>query len=136
MTKTEVVSKQAGTAGAQAEMDITAWYDKQFLPWREAVRTVTLDEEARKVKLQRHIGQLQTIVAMLMDGKAKSALMAWNALQLHPTLTAIALADNGDSLALTEQSGKNLTLRMDDVVAELEGLLREREVPQDGAAAA
>lgn len=66
--------------------ELKAWQEKEYLPWKAAMAKY-LDARAQQVaKLKRHVGDLQTIVAMLQDGRSKQAVTAWNALGLHPSL--------------------------------------------------
>ena len=66
---------------------------------------------------------VQGVVALLLDGKPKQAVAAWNALQAEPQLKVIRLGADGESLTLVPVKGAPLVTTVDAVIAELEGLL-------------
>ena len=108
------------------EMTMKQWHEEQFLPWKQAVAKVIDDRKAQAEKFQANMGQLQTVLALVMDGKTRSAVMAWNALQLHPPLSDMKLAQDGESLTLVTTGNEVRVLRVEDVVADLERMLVER----------
>lgn len=109
------------------DMSIQEWHDKQFVPWKQAVAGYLAEKNRQKERLHQHVGQLQTIVALLLDGKPRQAMQAWNALGLNPLLKDIDLSRDGEHVTLTEPNGKVHRLLMDDVVDDLQRLLDERD---------
>ncbi|MFZ2587891.1 MAG: hypothetical protein WAZ18_07240 [Alphaproteobacteria bacterium] len=111
-----------------AEMTVKQWHDEQFLPWKKAVADVVETRKQADAKLQANIGQLQTVLALVMDGKTRSAVMAWNALQLHPALKDIRLGNDGDALTLVTTADEVHVVRVEEVVDGLERMLGERGI--------
>lgn len=110
------------------DMDVKQWYEQQFLPWKQAVADVLDNRAAQQRAWHVHVGQLQAIAALLLDGKTRQAVMAWNTLRLHPALRDMQLEQGGDVVRLVDASGTESRLRVDDVLAELERMLAERAV--------
>lgn len=112
-------------------MNVKQWHEQQFLPWKQAVAKVLDDRAAQQQALYQNMGQLQAVVALLLDGKAKQAVMAWNTLQLHPALREVAVLQDGESIRLVETSGRARVLKVDDLLADLQRLLDERAAQQN-----
>ena len=110
------------------EMTIKDWHEQQFLPWKRAMAGVVENRAMQAAKLQANIGQLQTVLALVMDGKTRSALLAWNTLQLHPALKDLQLGEGGEVLTLVTTGDEVQVLRVDDVVDGLERMLAERSI--------
>jgi hypothetical protein len=99
-----------------------AWREKEFLPWKDAMAKY-LDERGQQMtKLKAHAGDLQTIVALLIEGRTRQALLAWNTLGLHPHLKDLRVS--GESLTLVGIDGTPTVLTLDDMIADLQGLLK------------
>ncbi|MCP5405779.1 MAG: hypothetical protein H6922_06125 [Pseudomonadaceae bacterium] len=109
-----------------SEMDLKQWHEQQFLPWKQAVARIMDDRAAQQKLLQQHVGQLQVVLALLMDGKVRAAVNAWNTLQLSPVLENMLLSADGESVELVEVGGRKMVLRLDDVLEDLQRLLDER----------
>ena len=73
----------------------------------------------------RHVGQLQSIVSLLLDNRPQQALAAWNTLNLQPELVDIRLP-GGDQVVLVAKGGAPATLKLDDIIRELQGMLDGR----------
>lgn len=112
-----VESKQDGLKAVQE------WQEKDFLPWKAAMAAYLDKRNQQQAKLKQHAGELQAIVAMLIEGRTKQALLAWNTLQLHPKLKDIRLASDGESLTLVTTDGQLTVVKLDDVIADLAALL-------------
>lgn len=98
------------------------WREKEFLPWKDAMAKY-LDERGQQMaKLKAHAGELQTIVALLIEGRTRQALLAWNTLGLHPRLKDLRV--NGESLTLVGTDGSLTVLMLDDMIADLQALLK------------
>ncbi|NBX86888.1 MAG: hypothetical protein EBQ80_06645 [Proteobacteria bacterium] len=110
------------------DMSVKEWHEQQFLPWKRAVAKYLDEKRVQEALLQQNLGQLQTIVALLLEGRTKPALMAWNSLQLNPRLENIKLEQQGEVLVLIQQGGGVLRLQLDDVVEDLQRMLDERGV--------
>lgn len=108
-------------------MSIKEWHEKQFLPWKQAASEYMAEKNRQRERLSQNVGQLQTIVALLLDGKTRQAMQAWNALGLNPLLKEIDLSRDGETVTLTEPNGNMHRLGMDDVVEDLQRMLEERE---------
>lgn len=109
-----------------ADLTLQEWHEQQFLPWKQAVAKYIDEKQTLLAKLHQNIGQLQTIVALLLDGKTRPALLAWNALQLHPRLEDIRLGKDGETLTLVSAQGVQV-MRLDDLIEDLQRLLDERD---------
>lgn len=112
---------QTGKVGVA---DVQTWHDKEFLPWKTAMAKYMDTRAQQMANMKAHAGELQTIVAMLIDGRTKQALLAWNTLQLQPKLRDIRVSGDGESLTLVTTDGKLNVVKLDDIIAELEGLLK------------
>jgi hypothetical protein len=105
--------------------DAKRWQAEQFVPWQQAMAKHMQAREAQRVLLLKHLGALQSMVALLLDGKTKAAMQAWNMLGLSPRLRDLKLAADGESLTLV--SGPAATdvqvLALDEVIGDLERLV-------------
>ncbi|RYG61718.1 MAG: hypothetical protein EON60_02520 [Alphaproteobacteria bacterium] len=99
-----------------------AWQEKEFLPWKAAMEEYVDTRGQQLMKLKRSAGELQTIVAMLTQGRTKQAMLAWNALDLQPKLKDIRVGR--DNLTLVGTDGQITQLMLDDMIAELSALLK------------
>ena len=101
------------------------WGDAAHLKPGEVGRLAKVLDARRQqaARLHQHLGQLQTIVALLLDGKTRQALLAWNTLQLHPALRDIKLGDGGETLTLVDMGGRTSVLRVDDLIADVQAML-------------
>ncbi len=99
-----------------------AWQENEFLPWKAAMEKYTDERSQHMARLKRSAGELQTIVAMLADGRTKQAMVAWNALDLRPKLKDIRVGR--DNLTLVSTDGQVTQLMFDDMIAELGALLK------------
>jgi hypothetical protein len=106
-----------------ADMNVRQWQMNQLEPFRQAVAEVTSEEP---VELQQHIGQLQSIVALLLENRTQQALMAWNSLHLKPVLRDLRMGPGGEYLVLAPAQGELVTLRMDEVIEDLQRMLDKR----------
>ncbi|PZP39008.1 MAG: hypothetical protein DI585_05535 [Pseudomonas fluorescens] len=61
---------------------------------------------------------------MLIEGRTKQAVMAWNTLQLHPKLKDIRVSGDGEALTLVPTDGALTVLKLDEVIVELQAVLR------------
>lgn len=103
---------------------VAEWQEKEFLPWKAAMAKYMDQRGQQLALLKSHAGELQTIVALLIEGRTKQALLAWNTLQLHPKLKDIRMSGDGESLTLVAADGNLTLLKLDDVLAELQAVLR------------
>ena len=102
--------------------EVKAWREKEFLPWKDAMAKY-LDERGQQLaRLKTHASELQTIVALLIEGRTRQALLAWNTLGLHPKLKDLRV--NGESLTLVGADSNVTVLMMDDMIADLQALLK------------
>jgi hypothetical protein len=104
-------------------MGIREWHATQFVPWQQAMAKYKNDQAQQLQKLKDNAGSLQTIVAMLLEGKTKAALLAWNTLQLHPKLRDIRLGSDGETLTLVPEGALPVVLKLDDLLDELQQIL-------------
>jgi hypothetical protein len=109
-----------------AEMTLQEWHEQQFLPWKQAVAQVLEQRQAEQAHFQQHVGQLQSILALLLEGRTRQALLAWNALHLKPALGDIRLAGDGESVTLVPLHGEPVRLTLDEIIADLQRMLDER----------
>lgn len=118
-----------------ADLTLQQWHEQQFLPWKRAVAQYLDEKQQQEARLHENIGQLQTIVALLLDGRTRPALLAWNTLQLHPKLSDIRVGQDGQTLSLVQAGGKVTIMRLDDIIDDLQRMLDERAAnpqPQAG----
>lgn len=102
---------------------VQEWQEKEFLPWKTAMAKY-VDERGQQVaRFKENAAALQTIVALLIEGRTKQALLAWNTLQLHPKLKDLRVSGDGESLTLVATDGALTLLKLDDVIAELQAML-------------
>ena len=107
---------------------IEQWHEGQFLPWKRELAKY-LDERTRqREKLHQNIGQLQTVVALLLEGRTRPALLAWNSLQLQPRLQDLRLGDDYATLTLMTEGGRAIVLKLEDLLDDLQRLLDERSL--------
>ena len=109
-----------------AEQNIKDWYMQEFTPWREAMgkyREALSQGEATFVK---HMNELQTLAALLLDGRTKQALLLWNTLGLPPALASIELDRKRDVLVLVTPGKQEIVLQLDDVLADLQAMLEQK----------
>ena len=101
---------------------VEQWRDNEFLPWKDAMAKY-LDERGQQLaKLKAHASDLQTIVALLAEGRTRQAMLAWNTLGLHPKLKDLRV--NGESLTLVGMDGTPTVLMLDDMISDLQALLK------------
>jgi hypothetical protein len=104
--------------------DVKVWQETEFLPWKQAMAKYMDERSQQMAKFRENIGALQTIVALLIEGRTKQAMLAWNTLQLHPKLKDLRVSGDGESLTLVGTDGQLTLLKLDDVIAELQQLVR------------
>jgi hypothetical protein len=104
--------------------DVKVWQETEFLPWKQAMAKYMDERSQQMAKFRENIGALQTIVALLIEGRTKQAMLAWNTLQLHPKLKELRVSGDGESLTLVGTDGQLTLLKLDDVIAELQQLVR------------
>ncbi|MBI1308715.1 MAG: hypothetical protein GC129_02505 [Proteobacteria bacterium] len=114
---------------AAAKMTVAQWRDEVYRPWKESVVAYLQEQQGNMEKIKNNAESLQTIVGLLLDGKNRQAMMAWNALQLHPKLVDLQLSGDGQALTLKASDGHVQVLRMDDLIKELESLLGSGAAP-------
>jgi|GEM_PF-1349791 len=104
-------------------MTAQEWHDSKFTPWKRAMEAYMRQRGEQMARLQGHLGELQTIVAMLMDGRTRQAMTAWNALQLQPKLVDLRLSKDGETVVLVPVRGQPITVTMDAIIGDLQGML-------------
>ena len=109
-------------------MNIRQWRDEQFMPWQLAVRDYVADKQAQTQRLRQHVGVLQTIVGLLLEGRTKPAMLAWNTLNLHPQLRDLRLSRDAEVLTLVSSDGQTQRLAMAEVLRDVQRLL---DAPQE-----
>jgi hypothetical protein len=103
-------------------VNVKDWQEKEFLPWKRAMEKHLDDRKRQMDSLRAHAEELQVIVGLLMEGRTRQALTAWNVLKLEPKLSDIRLDSSGDVLTLVTRDGNPIVLKLDEVAAELEKL--------------
>ncbi len=111
------------------EMDVAQWQARQEQPFRRAVAGV-MDTSEVGERFHQHVGQLQSIVALLLENRTQQALLAWNSLHLNPELVDIRLMSGGDQVVLVPKDGTPAVLKLDDVIDDLQRMLEQRAVEQ------
>jgi len=105
------------------KMTVTQWRDEVYLPWKASVADYLKDREANQEKMVRNVETLQTIVGLLLDGKGRQAVAAWNALDLHPKLIELQLSGDGEALTMKASDGRVQVMRVDELIKGLEAML-------------
>jgi hypothetical protein len=103
--------------------NLTQWHQEEFLPWQQAAQRYLQAKEQQRQKFLDSVGGLQTVVALLLSGKTKAAVLAWNNLGLHPQLQEIKLSLDGGVVTLVTMSGEPTVLKVNDMLQELQQLL-------------
>jgi hypothetical protein len=111
-----------------AEMTVQEWHQKQFLPWKVAVAKVLQQRQAEQQMFQQHVGQLQSILALLLEGRDRQAVLAWNTLHLKPTLRDLRLQADNETVILVPLHGDPVQMKLDDIIDDLQRMLDERSV--------
>ena len=93
------------------------------MPWQLAVRDYVADKQAQTQRLRQHVGALQTIVGLLLEGRTKPAMLAWNTLKLHPQLHDLRLSRDAEVLTLVSSDGQTQRLAMAEVLRDVQRLL-------------
>ena len=106
------------------KMTVAEWKQQKFEPWKRQMDVYRAEREIQMGKLKEHAGQLQTIVAMLAEGKTKQATLAWNTLQLHPKLKDVRVSPDGEILTLVAMDGAPQVLKLDQLIGELEAMFK------------
>ena len=102
--------------------DAKAWQENEFLPWKAAMQAYTDERAQQMAKFRRSAAELQSIIAMLAEGRTRQALLAWNALDLQPKLKDLRVGR--DNLTLVAMDGQIIQMAFDDMIAELDMLLK------------
>jgi hypothetical protein len=105
------------------EMNLQQWRDEQFVPWQKAAREYLADRQVQTERLRQHVGALQTIVGLLLEGRTKPAMLAWNTLNLHPQLRDLRVSRDGETLTLVGNDGQSQRLAMTDLLRDVQRLL-------------
>lgn len=103
--------------------DVQAWKREVFEPWKEKMAAYNQQKAEEMARLREHAGQLEAMVAMLLEGKTKSAMLAWNALGMHPKLRDLRLSDDGETLTLVDEAAQVTVLKLETLMAELQQML-------------
>lgn len=106
-----------------APMDIQAWRQEKFLPWKAEMEKYNAARKTQMEKLHAGLEQLETIVALLLEGRTRQAMLAWNTLELHPKLSDLRLSDDGQTLRLIDTAGAVTLLRLDELILELQRMV-------------
>ena len=104
-------------------LSIQQWRDEQFVPWQRAMQGYLADKQAQRERLQQHVGALQTIVGLLLEGRTKPAMLAWNTLNLHPQLRDLRLSRDAETLTLVSSDGQSQRLAMTELLRDVQRLL-------------
>lgn len=108
------------------DLTVQEWHQQQFLPWKQAVAKVMEERQAEREMFQQHVGQLQSILALLLEGRNRQAVLAWNTLHLKPTLADIRLGSSGETVTLMPLSGEPVQMGLDEIITDLQRMLDER----------
>lgn len=101
-----------------------AWKKDVLEPWKAQMAAYNEQKAAEMEKMKAHAAQLETIVGLLLDGKTRAAMLAWNALQLHPKLRDLRVGGDGETLTLVDVAGTVTVLKLDVLMQELQALLQ------------
>lgn len=93
------------------------------MPWKRKMETYGAEKGEQVARMRRHAASLQAIVAMLVEGRTKQAVLAWNTLELHPKLQDVRVSADGETLTLVAMDGTPDVIRLDDMLAELQKML-------------
>jgi len=107
----------------EKRMTVREWQEQEFLPWKRKMENYQAEKAEQVARMRRNATSLQAIVAMLVEGRTKQAVLAWNTLELHPKLKDLRLSPDGETLTLVAMDGTPEVIRLDDMLAELQKLL-------------
>lgn len=108
----------------QKKMTAREWQEREFLPWKRKMEDYTAQRAEQAARLKRHAASLQVMVAMLVEGRTKQAVLAWNTLELHPKLKDVRVSPDGETLTLVATDGTPNVVKLDDLLAELQKALQ------------
>lgn len=104
-------------------MTAKEWQEREFLPWKRKMESYTADKAEQVARMRKHASSLQAMVAMLVEGRTKQAVLAWNTLELHPKLKDVRVSPDGETLTLVATDGTPEVIRLDDLLTELQKVL-------------
>lgn len=99
------------------------WQEQDFLPWKRKMEAYAAEKKRQLERMRTHAGSLQAMVAMLVEGRTKQAVLAWNTLDIHPKLKDVRVSADGETLTLVATDGTPDVIRLDDLLAELQKAL-------------
>lgn len=110
-----------------AEQNIKDWYAHEFTPWRDAMSKYREARSQSEAAFASHMNELQTLAALLLDGRTKQAVLLWNTLGLPPALASIELDRRRDVLVLVTPGKQEIVLQLDDVLADLQAMMDHKK---------
>lgn len=109
--------------------EVQAWKRDVFEPWKARMEEYQAQKAQELDRLRANAAQLETIVGLLIDGRTRQAMLAWNALELHPKLRDLRISGDAETLTLVDDAGKVSVLKLDTLIAELAQMLDEKSDP-------
>ena len=99
------------------------WQQEEFLPWQSEMRKMTTERDEIKQSIQSHKEEIKYMLAMIMDGKEKSAVRLWNQLGMKPMLSDIAFSSNLGMMTLEEVTGNKYQLELEKFLDTLKKII-------------
>lgn len=105
-------------------MTAQEWQEREFRPWKKRMEAFSAQKAGQMERLRQNAASLQAMVAMLMEGRTKQAVLAWNTLELHPKLKDVRVSPDGESITLVATDGTPEVVRMEDLLKALEAAVK------------
>lgn len=109
----------------QTQSALNDWVQTKLLPWKAQTAAYRKAYEDHMTALKAALPQLETMVGLLLDGKTRAAVLAWNTLGLPPRVQDIRVSADGTTLTLLPAGGSPIVLKTETLLAELEQLGQE-----------
>lgn len=98
---------------------LETWVETQLKPWQQEVAAHMQAKAEALARVKAHGPQLEAMLGLLMEGRTRAALLAWNALGIPPLLEDIRVSDDGARITLVARGGQVTVLDVDALDKEL-----------------
>lgn len=102
--------------------EMRKWREEVFAPWQQAAEKFADKQQQNNERIRRHGTEIKTMVALIMDGQPQKAADLWNKVGFEPALRSVSVVGN-DTLELTLLNDETQEVALDDLLADLQGLL-------------
>lgn len=106
---------------ASAEKKIQAWYDNEFVPYKQQKNKEKQDFTAFAKIIVNNTSEIKYMLANIYDNNSADVVKTWNALNIEPKITDIKLT--GNNLIITDENGKQLSSDFNALLTNIEKIL-------------